>query len=55
MPPAEVREVARSLNLLNNAYLLDAFGREPKVSAETAVRTLTTVWTGVIFGPRPPG
>lgn len=53
MPKAELREVARSLNLLNNAYLLDAFGREPKVTAETAIRTLATVWIGVIFGPRP--
>lgn len=53
LEPHEVREIARSLNLLNNAYLLDAFGREPRVSAETAVQTLTTIWTGVIFGPRP--
>ena len=53
VPPTEIREIARALNLMNNAYLLDAFGREPRVSAETAVRTLTTVWTGAVFGPRP--
>ena len=53
VPPAEVREIARALNLLNNSYLLDAFGREPRISADEAVRTLTTIWMGVIFGPRP--
>src|SRR3954468_6562194 len=36
----EIAETARALNLLNVNYLLDAFGREPRVSAETAVRTL---------------
>ena len=53
VPPDEVREIARALNLLNASYLLDAFGRGPRISAETAVQTLTTIWTGVIFGPRP--
>ena len=40
-------ETARALNLLNESYLLDAFGREPRVSAETAVRTLTGIWIAV--------
>ena len=31
-PPADVAETARALNLLNTSYLLDAFGREPRVS-----------------------
>jgi AcrR family transcriptional regulator len=53
LPPAEVREVARALNLLNASFLLDAFGRKPRISAAEAVQTLTTIWTGVIFGPRP--
>ncbi len=53
LSPAELRELARALNLLNTAYLLDAFGREPRIDAETALATLTTIWTGVIYGPRP--
>jgi AcrR family transcriptional regulator len=43
-----VEETAHALNLLNESYLLDAFGREPRVSAETAVRTLTEIWIAVI-------
>ena len=41
-------EVARALNLLNESYLLDAFGREPRVSTDTAVQTLTEIWLGVM-------
>ena len=40
--------MARALNLLNESYLLDAFGREPRVSTDTAVQTLTEIWLGVI-------
>src|SRR4051812_1504246 len=32
-PPADLAETARALNFLNTSYLLDAFGREPRVSA----------------------
>lgn len=47
-PLADVAETARALNLMNEHYLLDAFGREPRVSVETAVQTLTEIWTAVI-------
>jgi hypothetical protein len=47
-PPADVAETARALNLLNTSYLTDAFGGEPRVSAETAVQTLTEIWMAVI-------
>ena len=43
-PPRRPRRDRRALNLMNEAYLLDAFGREPRVSAETAVQTLTEIW-----------
>ena len=33
---------------LEVAAVRDAFGREPRVSPETAVRTLTEVWDAVI-------
>ena len=45
-PP--VSETAHALNGLNERYLLDAFGREPRVSTETAVDTLTDIWSAVI-------
>jgi AcrR family transcriptional regulator len=48
LPEEDIAETARALNLLNVNYLLDAFGREPRVSGETAVRTLTRIWTALI-------
>jgi AcrR family transcriptional regulator len=48
--PEEIAETSRALNLMNEHYLLDAFGREPRVSAETAVRTLTEIWVALIDG-----
>jgi AcrR family transcriptional regulator len=45
---ADAAEVAHALNLMNEAYLLDTFGREPRVSAATAERTLTEVWGAVL-------
>ena len=44
----DVAETARALNLMNESYLLDAFGREPRVSPETATRTLIGIWAGAI-------
>jgi hypothetical protein len=46
--PADVAETARALNLMNESYLLDAFGREARVSREVAARTLTEIWVAVI-------
>ena len=45
---ADVEETARALNRLNESYLLEAFGREPRVSAETATQTLTEIWVGAL-------
>jgi len=47
-PPADLAETARALNFLNTSYLLDVFGREPRVSAETAAQTLTEIWVATI-------
>jgi AcrR family transcriptional regulator len=47
-PPADLAETARALNLMNESYLRDAFGREPRVSADTAIQTLTEIWFAVI-------
>ncbi len=45
--PADAAQTAHALNLMNEAYLLDAFGREPKVTDEVAVRTLADIWLAV--------
>jgi TetR/AcrR family transcriptional regulator, ethionamide resistance regulator len=47
-PPADVAELARVLNLMNESYLLDAFGREGRISDATAIDTLTEIWVAVI-------
>lgn len=53
VPRPELDEIAHALNLLNVSYLLDAFGREPRLSADAATRTLTEIWSAVIGVPRP--
>jgi AcrR family transcriptional regulator len=47
-PVEAFAETARALNLMNENYLRDAYGGEPRVSEEVAVRTLTEIWTAVI-------
>lgn len=51
-PVADAAQTARALNLMNETYLLDAFGREPRVAAATAARTLTDIWNAVLTGAR---
>ena len=46
--PTDPAETARALNRLNESYLLDAFGREPRTSVGAAERTLTEIWTAVL-------
>lgn len=48
-PPLDLAETARALNLMNESYLLETFGREPRATAETALRTLTEIWVAVIY------
>jgi AcrR family transcriptional regulator len=47
-PPADIAESARALNLMNEAYLRDAFGRTPRISAEEAIQTLTEIWAAFL-------
>jgi AcrR family transcriptional regulator len=49
---ADVMETAHALNLLNESFLLEAFGREPRVSPESAVATLTEIWAAVLGSRR---
>jgi TetR/AcrR family transcriptional regulator, ethionamide resistance regulator len=44
----DTRAVARALNLMNEAYLLQEFGREPFGDRELALATLETVWLRVL-------
>jgi TetR/AcrR family transcriptional regulator, ethionamide resistance regulator len=48
---ADVNQTARALNLLAESYLLDAFGRGPRVSVETAVQTLSEIWVSLTTRP----
>lgn len=43
----DTQALARALNLMNQGYLLDAFGREPKVDPEVALATLEMIWVRV--------
>jgi TetR/AcrR family transcriptional regulator, ethionamide resistance regulator len=46
--PDNLPEIARALNRMNETYLTDTFGREPRVAPEVAVQTLTDIWDAVI-------
>jgi AcrR family transcriptional regulator len=47
-PPPDPAESARALNRLVEAYLLEAFGREPRISTELAVATLSDIWSAFV-------
>ncbi len=49
-PLADPAESARALNRLTEGYLLEAFGREPRISHEVAVRTLSEIWIALVLG-----
>jgi AcrR family transcriptional regulator len=46
--PESAGEVAHALNLMNEAYLLDAYGREARVDPRRAQETLTAIWSAVM-------
>jgi hypothetical protein len=48
-PPPDPDESARALNGLTESYLLDAFGREQRISRDLAVDTLTDIWLGFVL------
>jgi TetR/AcrR family transcriptional regulator, ethionamide resistance regulator len=45
---ASLSETAHALNVMNMNYLLDAFGREPRVPVSVAADTLSGIWAAVI-------
>ncbi len=44
----DTRTLASALNLMNEAFLLEEFGREPIGDRDVALATLQTIWTRVI-------
>jgi TetR/AcrR family transcriptional regulator, ethionamide resistance regulator len=54
-PPADIAESARALNLMNEAYLRDAFGHEPRLSPDAAIQTLTEIWAAFLDRQAPRG
>lgn len=42
--PGDPAELARAMNLFNNAYLVDTLGRDPGYDRERALATLLAVW-----------
>jgi AcrR family transcriptional regulator len=47
-PPPDPAESARALNRLIEGYLLESFGRQPRVEAELAVDTLSDIWLAFV-------
>lgn len=47
----DTRALASALNLMNQAYLLHEFGREPAGDRDVALATLETVWLRVLAPP----
>jgi len=47
-PIADVAETAQALRAMTEAYLLDAFGRGPRVSPEVALQTLCEIWLAMV-------
>jgi TetR/AcrR family transcriptional regulator, ethionamide resistance regulator len=51
--PLDTAALARALNLMNEAYLLAEFGREPQGDPQVVLATLETVWVRAV-GPVKP-
>jgi AcrR family transcriptional regulator len=48
--PTDAHETARALVWMMERYLNLSLGREPATERETVARTLTTIWTRVLYG-----
>jgi AcrR family transcriptional regulator len=48
--PFDTRALARALNMMNERYLLDQFGHDPRGNADVAIATLEVVWLRAV-GP----
>ena len=52
MLPCNAWETARALSIMNDRYMTTVLGRNPTVSPEVVVDTLTTIWTRTLYGTR---
>lgn len=52
-PVVDARQTAEALNLMNESYLIEMYGRQPLVDPEIALDTLTHIWTATILGSVP--
>lgn len=43
-------ETAKAMNALNERYLLESFGREPRSDRDRVLDALTTIWQRVLYG-----
>lgn len=49
---ADAHQTAEALNLMNETYLIEMYGRQPLVDPEVALDTLTHIWRATILGGR---
>jgi len=49
VPVSDPAETALALTLLNEAYLLDAFGHGPRIDPAVATDTLADIWLGFVL------
>lgn len=47
----DARAMARALNRLDAAHLIDSFGRHPQPDPDQVAQTLTTIWISTLYGP----
>jgi AcrR family transcriptional regulator len=45
----DAHETSVALNLMNETYLIEVFGRQPAVDPEAALETLAGIWTATIL------
>ncbi len=50
MKPMDALEVSSALVLMNEQYLMDRFGRGTQSDHDSAIETLVTIWTRVLYG-----
>ena len=49
IPPLDPHETARALTLMNERYLSDSLGREPRTPRATVIETLVAIWTRTLY------
>ena len=49
IPPLDPQETARALTLMNERYLSDSLGREPRTPRATVIETLVAIWTRTLY------